>query len=358
MGLLNLGPGLTPIQLQEKIDAYCAAAAPAAVPPLPAAGGADAGGDAVAPPRPEIPSGSPILAVNSNYGYISQRGFEHYQKKPGMKVARRGANQPELVGRVKQGYGTCFNSSIELSIRIDHPGVPAGKVYHIKCFSSTGQTQVPGVICADHSDGHVVLMAFVNFLNLVGLDNPVTIIREYPNMLDYKFRINRTSPRILFNLKSLIQYLGVFETTQVIAGASERLEDALEIVAIYKQGKMKEMKEMRKSPISPEMIATVRAALAGWDIVIPPMLVRETKFGGRTSLKFCSTCLRHPKVNFYQLGKVNFLGIESSETCQVLYRFFLELFTRNWSKLVCLQLKTDREFVAEAAEAEAAADTA
>ena len=93
---------------------------------------------------------SDIVAVNSNYGHGAIKGFENHIRAP-----RR-----YLVGRVRkyQGDGSCFNHSVDTSIKIDkdfaaEKGISADKVYVVKCFPTTGTLHLPGVVAVDISDG-------------------------------------------------------------------------------------------------------------------------------------------------------------------------------------------------------------
>ena len=96
------------------------------------------------------PSGT-IKAINCNFGHKAQDDYEQYLKLV-RKEKRRRANpyQTETKTRKLQGDGTCFNSTVEpVIIFDDNPN----KVYKVKCFTSTGVIQVPGVINHDLSDG-------------------------------------------------------------------------------------------------------------------------------------------------------------------------------------------------------------
>ena len=108
-----------------------------------------------------------LLAINSNFGHAAQPGYEGYlkAKKPAPVRTVPARGRPRKV----QGDGTCFNSAVEPVITVDHPNIADDKVYFVKCFPTTGETQVPGVILPDISDGHIVLEAFVAYLNEMGV---------------------------------------------------------------------------------------------------------------------------------------------------------------------------------------------
>lgn len=265
-----------------------------------------------------------LLAINSNFGHAAQRGYENYIKtpKPPAKkhILARGRT------RKAQGDNTCFNSAIEPIIRISYPGIKEGKIYKVKCFPTTGETQIPGVICSDLSDGRAVLDVFVNYLNELGvvlyndgtaasseIPRQVYIHSQQPKMLNYKFRIIRRSPRILINLRSLTDYMRILENTKA---TSKKVGD-LSLTMFDK-----------------------------WPMVIlPPYSVRETKpptDDVKVSFRF-ETETRAPRINIFQEGKINILGADSVEFAENIYQYFIDLFRANWSRLVCLQPRRDSE---------------
>jgi hypothetical protein len=263
----------------------------------------------------------PLVAVNSNYGHRAAPGYEYLIKAPKRATDKYGGR-----ARAREGDGTCFHSAIEPVLLL--PGSPAGKVYKIKCFTSTGKTQVPGVIRPDLSDGHEVLVAFVDFLNGLGVGDEygepdaqgvrprrrVTLDSEQHNMLNYKFRMCRQSPRIIVDLHALAAYMRALES----AGAD------------------------RDTQLTEQQVA----CFALWPrIVLPPYRVRETKppiDDVKVSFHFQGAS-RAPRINVFQKGKVNILGAETAQFAENIYAFFTALFLENWSVLVCLQPRSDSE---------------
>jgi hypothetical protein len=276
-----------------------------------------------------------ILAVNSNFGHACLPGHEDLLKEP-KPVVESSVPSCSRVRKL-QGDGTCFNSAVEVVVRVDHPLLPAGKVYSVKCFPSTGKTQVPGSILPDRADAHLVLVEFVAYLNDIGVgdvdDSPeaatlevgvidaeaapatrktITIDDEGPTMINFKFRLNRNAPRILVNPQALSEYMCMLETAKCVVGAS--VPDSWP----YDE----------------------------WpQAVLPPYLVRETKsaqddvkvsFGMRIGG-------RVPRINVFQGGKVNILGASTDESAQLIYEFFVDLFSTYWDKLVTIQPKRDSE---------------
>ena len=87
-----------------------------------------------------------VRALNSNFGHYYQAGYERFLKRPKPPPRRR--------ERKRQGDASCFNSALEVTIipgLDDNPPPPPTlhrrsrpQYYAVKCFPSTGYTQVPG----------------------------------------------------------------------------------------------------------------------------------------------------------------------------------------------------------------------
>jgi hypothetical protein len=260
------------------------------------------------------------VAFNSNFAHGCVPGYEYLVKRPKPAVVHTAPSRTRP--RKVQGDGTCFNSAVGPILSIEHPGVAPDKVYKVRCFPTTGETQIPGVLCADLSDGRAVLRAFVDYLNELkvgtrdarGEPLPVEIIAEQPKMLDYKFRITRSTPRMLINLQALIEYMNLLEATRAVAAA----------------------------PLTSEQAARFSAWPA---IVLPPFPIRETKpptDDVKVSFRFWEAA-RAPRVNVFQEGKINILGAASAESADRIYEFFVRLFTENWAALICLRPRSDAE---------------
>jgi hypothetical protein len=228
-----------------------------------------------------------ILAINSNYGHASQVGYEHFIKK--IKKDKHLSQK----GRIRkiQGDGTCFNSAIEPVIKIND----SGKYYFIKCFPSTGETQIPGVIENDLSDGHNVLVTFIDFLNGLNLsdkiDEKIYICSEGPKMLNYKFKLNIDN-NSLINLLKLSNLL--------LCSQNPDLNDTWLLIDL------------------PYNITEIKSSID--DI--------------KVSFRFQTSDTRAPRINIFQGGKVNILGSESAESSINIYKYLNEIFILNWNILV------------------------
>lgn len=261
-----------------------------------------------------------VVALNNNFNHGCQPGYEHLVKHPKPPAVRLAParGRPRKI----QGDGTCFNSAVEPILSIDHPGVDPAKVYMVKYFPTTGQTQVPGVLCPDLSDGAAVLRTLVTYLNELGLgaadahgQRPVfRTVLEQPKMLNYKFRIVRSTPRMLINLQALTVYMSALEGAR-LAGA----------------GPCSEVQAAR---------------FAAWPaIVLPPYPIRETKpptDDVKVSFRFRGET-RSPRINVFQEGKINILGADTVQAADLIYEFFMRLFSANWAALICLRPRSDAE---------------
>jgi hypothetical protein len=251
-----------------------------------------------------------ILAVNSNYGHASQVGYERF-----IKVSKK--ETTDLTkGRMRkiQGDGTCFNSAIEPVIRLDDS---TDKYYFIKCFPSTGETQIPGVIRHDLQDGHDVLTVFVSLLNSLNLGTvendqikPIYILSEGPKMLNYKFKLG-VSPDTLINLMRLSEYLFAL----VIEFGSDCQDDQDDYCPTFQEHN-------------------------NWFITKPPYCLKEVKSSIddiKVSFRFQTSKKRAPRVNIFQGGKVNILGSESTKSSEHIYTFLNGIFKNNWKKLISVR---------------------
>lgn len=263
-----------------------------------------------------------VLAVNSNYGYASQVGHEALQKVPSPEriqaiadaAASSGVVKKGVAARMPQHYGTCFNCIVEPIIRVDNPLVRADKHYITKCFSTTGETQVPGVILSDFSDGREVLEKLVDYLNELGVGDIdevtgkpklIYIEHQWPKMINFKYHINLNSPRILVNLREFAKYIRHIELG---------------------------------SDPDPR-----------WVITAPPFPICQSEVSpkhNKSTFRIFHKGLngdkdRRPLINVFQSGKINILGAISQESGDRVHEFFTEVFQNNWSLMISIQPKAD-----------------
>ncbi|MDE2097747.1 MAG: hypothetical protein KGL39_10900 [Patescibacteria group bacterium] len=265
----------------------------------------------------KVDPAGPILVINSNFGHKAQAGYERMLKL-GRKKKRR------LAGRERkmQGDGTCFNSTLEPNISLaggnpDATPQERQKIYKLKCFMSTGQTQVPGTLRRDLSDGRAAVQAWVDFLNKHELGLPdddggvKTIGIEYvrPNMINFRFMLRRTSPRVLVNIRGIAQYLSVLAAARVSSESSAE----------------------ERAEVTPRLPA-------GTALVAPPFRVCEVKPPNEDVKLAFMICFprRKIRINIFQRAKINILGADSFESGEAIYAYLADLFTANWTEFVYL----------------------
>lgn len=298
------------------------------------------------------PSG-PVLAINSNFGHKAQRGYERYIKKP---VAPKPGRAPAVRRpRKLQGDGTCFNSAVEPVLSIEFPGISRDKVYFVKCFSTTGQTQVPGVLRQDLEDGEAVLRAWVDFLNAAGVGadpqgvpKEVEILSSQPNMLNFKFRVVNVSDRMLLRLAVVADYMHTLEVCAVHAGRGFTDEPGGVALGALSAA-LREITPPRLPALLPAVLALPPAVLTALlprllpprcPLVVPPYKIKQATPRDILEVKF-SCCFvvgeRNVRLNIFQGGKINILGANSFEAAEGIYSFLLEVFRVCWPEFVKLK---------------------
>jgi hypothetical protein len=243
------------------------------------------------------PSGV-VLAINSNYGAVSQPNYEALIKPGGkeqpLAPAGRKHRQPE-------GRGGSFNSALEpilqpapgsyVSQQLAELGKPHTS-YKVKYFPTRGSMQVSGVIFQDLGDGIAVINDWVSYLDRTQLlDGPASLtpgsIR--PEMINYKFRLQKRTERQVINFHELYNCL------------------------------LHEVDDLLPAPL------------------IETALKRPSE-GARASFKFDCGNGKTPRVNlFLTSGKINFLGFPSSDFAQQVYAFLNHLFSTQWGRFVSLR---------------------
>ena len=242
-----------------------------------------------------------VRALNSNFGHYCQAGYERFLKcpKPPPPLRRR--------ERKRQGDASCFNSALELTIipgPDDNPP-PAlvavlrknpGKYYAVKCFPSTGYTQVPGVISPDLSDGSFAVAIWARFLTEAGVGINPALPVSYRRMADYG-------------------------ELQVPPSPPERSRDP-------QSGPHRRISEIRERIGRGASVSNPRdQAPPGW----PEHVVQVCLSGG---IKV--------RVKAFYRGKVNILGARDTESPLAICDYLSALFHAHWREFVVLQPLPDK----------------
>jgi hypothetical protein len=231
----------------------------------------------------------PIVALNSNYHREALPGYERFLKEPKARAPAAAPGLPNRRRRQPQGNGSCINSAVE-------PVVYVGEQdYKMKCFPTTGVTQVPGVRREDCADGRAAVEAWVHFLNERGLGRrKVEIASTRVLLLNYKTAVC-TAPGESLDLEAL-------------AGALEDAEGPFRVKVVNRACESRKM--------------TVQ-------LVVPC----DRRAGGEK-------CVR---VAFFPSGKINFQGLFCREHADQIYDWLAALFAQERARLVVTPPEPDAE---------------
>ena len=160
-------------------------------------------------------------------------------------------------------------------------------------------------------------------------EGPILIIKPeslFPNMMNFKSSICRSSPRIGLKHVNVVNYFQTIESSPVIMEYFRRLDE------------FEKNKEQGAPPSAPEDYETPAGV-----IVAPPWRVSATSPQGEdikisfnfNSIKSPRGTERKPLVNiFSKEGKFNLLGLDTFESAETIHTYFQKVLTLNWSKLV------------------------
>ena len=241
-----------------------------------------------------------IRALNSNFGHYCQAGYERFLKRPRPPPRRR--------ERKRQGDASCLNSALEVTIipgpdDNTAPTVVAvlsknpGKYYAVKCFPSTGIYPGAGSHLPRSVRRFLCRGYLGPFSDRGGRWNhpaiPVTILGEWPIMVNYKFLLVRRSDRVVLNLARVVEYL------KSVKESGEGLPFSI--------------REIKHPQDSPNM-----------------------------SFKFVCPGGKKVRVNVFHRGKVNILGAHDTESPLAICDYLSVLFHAHWSEFVVLQPLPDK----------------
>jgi len=319
-----------------------------------------------------------LVAILSNTGYSSQPGYEHLVAEANARhheqrylaapddealaanakgareaVPKKGkkrvvvkAQVPTRIGkRKKVGLGVCFHSAIHFMVKLPGGAGPepapleapgAAKIYQVKYFPTTGQMQVSGGIRPDLSDVTSIIELTVDYINeelKKVMENPpegpILVIKPgslFPNMMNFKSSIWRTSPRIGLKHVNVVQYFQTLENHPVI---------------VEYFGRLAEFEKNQEQGVPPSVPEDFEAP-AGM-IVVPPWRVSATSPQGEdikisfnfNGIKSPRGTERKPLVNiFSKEGKFNLLGLDTFESAETIHAYFQKVLSLNWSRLV------------------------
>ncbi|GFR88328.1 BA71V-B263R [Elysia marginata] len=298
-----------------------------------------------------------IKALNCNFGHKVQPGYERFGKKPKpareVHVARggsltRGRQLTPAVVRLRkpQGDATCFNSALEVTIipgPEDNPPAAVQKYlaqnpnkhYAVKSFPTTGKTQVPGVVCASLEDGSYVARLWAKFLTEAGIaanpEEPITVARETPIMLNFKYFLYRRDERVILNLSAVADHLETAKSAYEFAERTRGIEKAELAVA-----------EKMFKTANRDAWSIYEGAEKSSELPFPVREIKRVQDGQNISFKFVSPAGKKVRVNMFYRGKVNILGSADFETPKAIYAYLSALVSSRWEKLVSIQPLPDQ----------------
>lgn len=269
----------------------------------------------------------PIVAINSNFGHKCLSGYENYLKsKENKKKKKKDIGKKE---RKHQGDGTCFAHAVVFNIKLND------KIYNVRCFTASGDTQIPGVVCTDYSDGKQVMKIIAAFLNdsKIFKDN-IEQIDEKFTMRNYNFGLTEEIPGLYFKYKDVIKpYFDLVESVKTE-------------ITNEKKNKLSSI----KTPAQ-EIKASIEITKYGKYIDPGKLIVKQVKYSNDDN-KFSITFeLRDVKDNVnskmllkvFSKGKMNILGVKPVGGGQELYNYIIDVFDTNWKYFVGIKPKPTKK---------------
>jgi hypothetical protein len=251
--------------------------------------------------EPTIDETDYMLSLHCNFAHrINSNLDETWQQR----VSKKKSSSKKKT-RKPVGDGTCFNTCLEIYIRINHPDLPPDKFYKMKCSSTTGQIQIPGGRLESKEDCRTVVNVFLDHLKKHNICDPTAaIVSEKISMKNYKTRIN-IQPGLDLCMHKLSRYFYNIEH-----------EEFTDFEGVY---------------------------------IEPPFKIRETKNPDecpRTSFKIqYGPC---PKKDAFRIeiftnlqgvniGRVNYKGTREKDHAIQVYNYMTEVIRQNWSLFIVKQ---------------------
>lgn len=136
--------------------------------------------------EPTVDETDYILALHCNFAHKINANIPDNLKDKAEKKAKSKKKTRKPVGD-----GTCFNTCLEIYIKLKHPGISDTKIYKMKCSSTTGQIQIPGGRLEEKEDCRAVVNIFLDHLKKHNICDPnAEIVSDKVSMKNYKTKIN------------------------------------------------------------------------------------------------------------------------------------------------------------------------
>lgn len=343
-------------------------------------------GDLIKPIAEHLPHF--ILAVNTNYEHFCQQGCEKELK---LNCKKRKNNDQKK--RQSQGDETIFHSAIQLNLLLNSnieeylnankfikKNAKANiKIYKIKLYPSTGRIQIPGIIHPDLSDGIQLVNKLINYINFAQRGGNTAIANEDSAaiankdsasianedsaaianedsaaianedsasanteklckieeisiiMINYKTSLRNISPRMLFNLNSIGEYIQLLEDRYLYDGMTTLMPELANLLPVHKKNSFSKWNEL----------------------ILPPFLISDTKL--KNNDKYISFIFipfstevgpkkgRIATVKIFQRGKINILGVKEPKHAEEIYIFLRTLIMANIQQFVAIKIRPDSD---------------
>ena len=201
------------------------------------------------------------------------------------------------------------------------------KIYYVRCFTASGDTQIPGVVCSDFSDGRQVMKYVATYMNETKVfKTEIKQIDEKFTMRNYKFWMLEESPNLLMRSKRIAEYFSRIEAEKRIAdnansGVPSREHDQSDIhhYGQYIDPGNLIIKQVKYSNDDNKLSMTFEVRNAPAD----------------TTSKLLLKVFPH--------GKFNILGVKQIGGGPELYDYIKRVFNTNWKDFIMMKPKPNRK---------------
>ena len=346
-------------------------------------------GDLIKPKAEHLPHF--ILAVNTNYEHFCQQGCEkelklNCKKRKNNDQKKRQSQGDETIFHSAIQLNLLLNNTIEEYLNanksIKKNAKANIKIYKIKLYPSTGRIQIPGIIHPDLSDGIELVNKLINYINfaqcrdsaiasndsaIASNDSAIAVndsaiavndsaiavndsaiavndsaiavntkklckIEEISIiMINYKTSLRNISPRMLFNLNSIGEYIQLLEDRYLYDGMTTLMPELANLLPVHKKNSFSKWNEL----------------------ILPPFLISDTKL--KNNDKYISFIFipfstevgpkkgRIATVKIFQRGKINILGVKDPKHAEEIYIFLRTLIMANIQQFVAIKIRPDSD---------------
>lgn len=242
-----------------------------------------------------------VCALHCNFGHVVKGSDASLLKPISVKKNRK--------GRKIHGDGSSFQACLEIYIKIDHPQIDSNKLYKVKCFSTTGQIQIPGGRLDSDEDCDLVIKALIDYLNEneVG-KKEITLKWKKTSMKNYKTQLIIPGDNLdLYNYR-LSQYM------EHIQNGDIHLIDGVYIEPPF------QVRNVRNPAESPNTTFRFYVGPGKKDGFRVEVFNNEKKI---------------------DIGRINFKGTKGRHQAEAAYRYFEEIFRANWGVFIGERPKKD-----------------